>query len=69
MAFDSVNDILKLLIYNCVRYSGCMLKFLKRILFNPKVSITANVSPGESGSFNSSKAKTLPLTSLGLISF
>ena len=37
------------------------------ILFKPKTSITACVSPGESGSFNSSKPTTLPFTSLSLI--
>ena len=39
------------------------------MLFNPKVSISAKVSPGESGSFSSSKPITLPLVNLGLISF
>ena len=37
------------------------------ILFKPIDFIKAKVSPGESGSFNSSKATTLPFTSLGFI--
>ena len=35
-------------------------------LLSPKTSLNAIVSPGESGSFNSSKPRTLPLTKYGL---
>jgi len=37
------------------------------MFFNPITSINANVSPGESGSFNSSKPITDPFVSLGRI--
>ena len=55
--------------YSIIKYEtlDANLNLLSLILFNPIDSIKAKVSPGESGSFNSSDPITLPLTYLDFI--